>query len=179
MKRKISIIVAIMIFFMILLTMPVDATEKYYTKTTKGKESNNVSDNNYSMTAYVVNSYLQPNSDGTITRIEYIDNAIVIEIYDHSFELKSQKTLQKELEYFGGFYSGENYNFLVFGQSNLNEDDSVEVMRVVKYSKQWERLESSSLRGNNTSNMFNAGSCRMTETRWDIIYRYGTYNVQK
>ena len=68
-----------------------------------------------------------------------------------------------ELKTFGGFYSGSDYNFLVFGQTNTEESDEFEIARVVKYSKDWKRLGALSLKGENTYIIFEAGSCRMTE----------------
>ena len=61
------------------------------------------------------------------------------------------------------FYAGEDCNFLIFGQKNLSESESQEVIRVVKYSKDWERLNFASLRGVNTYIPFDAGSLRCTE----------------
>lgn len=63
----------------------------------------------------------------------------------------------------GGFYSGTDYNFLVFGQKNAEEDDSREVIRVVKYSKDWERLDAASLYGANTIEPFAFGSIDMVQ----------------
>ncbi len=133
--------------------------------TSTGKATNNISDNNYSATANVVNSYLMENSDGTISRIEYISGTgVLVETYTSGYELKSTKTITTELSYFGGFYAGENYNFLVFGKSNTSESDSTEVMRVVKYDKSWNRISQCSVYGARTYVPFDAGSLRMAET---------------
>ena len=160
---KTVIILVIMLTCIMLAIIPSNAADNYYVQSESGKTSTNVSDNNYSAAATTVKSYLQVNSDGTINRIEYIDDSIVIETYNSSFKLQSTKTLEKELSSFGGFYSGEKYNFLVFGQNNPNEDDTVEVMRVVKYSKTWQKLGTASVKGENTYQIFASGSCRMTE----------------
>ena len=65
---------------------------------------------------------------------------------------------------FGGFFSGKSHNYLVFGQQNPKESDSVEVIRIVKYDKNWKRLSAVSIKGANTYIPFDAGSLRMTET---------------
>ena len=52
------------------------------------------------------------------------------------------------------FYSGTDYHFLVFGQNNLEEDDQKEVIRVVKYTKDWERVGAASLYAANTTKPF-------------------------
>lgn len=65
------------------------------------------------------NSYLVQNSDGTLTRLENTSSGIVVENYSaDGNKLISQRTISKELNLFGGFYSGKDYNYLVFGQNN-------------------------------------------------------------
>ena len=89
----------------------------------------------YSQWAKPINSYLYANSNGCLTRVEQIGQQVVIEDYGNGFILQSQKKLEMELPLWGGFYSGTDYHFLVFGQNNLEEDDQKEVIRVVKYTK--------------------------------------------
>ncbi len=121
----------------------------------------------YNRWAYTVSSYLCENSDGTLTRVQYnySTDKILIETYaKNSGTLKSVRTLSMELPYFGGFYAGKDYNFIVYGQVNESESDSVEVLRIVKYSKSWSRISAYSVKGANTYIPFDAGSLRMTET---------------
>ena len=161
-----TVIILVIIFICMMLTIiPSNAADSYYVQSQGGEVSSNVEDNNYGrgMTGEIVYSNLQVNSDGTISRIEGINDKVIIETYDSSFKLKSKKSIQRELNFFGGFYSGEKYNFIVFGQHNPNEDDNVEVLRVVKYSKSWQKLGTASVKGENTYAIFQAGSCRMTE----------------
>ena len=82
---------------------------------------------------------------------------LVVETYDSHFQLKETRELEVELPIWGGFFAGEDYNFVVFGRENPSESDSAEVVRVVKYSKSWERLDQASLRGANTTIPFDAG----------------------
>ena len=63
-----------------------------------------------------------------------------------------------------GFYSGSDHNYFVFGQANPNDSDEEEVMRIVKYSKDFPRIGAVSVYGANTNIPFEAGSLRMTET---------------
>jgi len=109
-----------------------------------------------------VNSYLYDNGSG-ITRVEYYDGKVLIENYDSNFRYQAGWTLEPELPIWGGFYAGEKYNFLIFGQENPNEDDSREVIRVVKYDKAWNRLGHASLKGANTTVPFGHGSLRCDE----------------
>ncbi len=130
-----------------------------------GSSSSNIGANDYSTYASVVNSYLNERPDGTIERIEHIGDKVVIERYSHDAQtMLSNTSLSLPLKLFGGCFTGGEYNFIVCGQENLDETDSTEVMRVMKYSKDWELLDSASVYGANTYIPFDAGSLRMTET---------------
>lgn len=131
----------------------------------KGTSGTNLAANNYTTWSSTINSYLTENENGTLTRGEYIPNkGFVVERYSADFQLLDSQTIPDELKLFGGYYCGSEYNFLVYGQSNPEDNDSVEVMRVVKYSKAWKKLGSKSIYGENTHIPFDAGSLRMTET---------------
>jgi hypothetical protein len=95
--------------------------------------------------------------------VEYTGERVVVEAYSADFQFISGFSAELELPLFGGFYSGETHNFLVFGQENDAEDDSVEVYRVVCYTKDWQRVGSDSLYGANTTIPFRAGSLRFAE----------------
>lgn len=90
---------------------------------------------------HTVSDYLVQNSDSTLTALRPSGGQILIETYssDGKALIKTQK-LSKELSIFGGFYAGTKYNFLVFAQNNYSHNNSTEVFRVVKYSKDWNRL---------------------------------------
>lgn len=94
---------------------------------------------------------------------------VTIEDYDSAFQIQSAKEIDMELPIWGGFFAGEDYNFLVFGQKNENDNDNQEVIRVVKYSKDWQRIGSASLYGANTTIPFYAGNLRMTQSG-NILY---------
>lgn len=134
------------------------------TETSSGVTSTNVHKESYVYNwSLPMNSYLYENSDGTITRLEALSDNIVIETYTSDFKLKSTGTVSKELPLFGGFFSGTSYNYIIFGQNNYSEDDTVAVFEIVRYSKAWVKLGSDSLLGANTYIPFDAGSCRMCE----------------
>lgn len=112
----------------------------------------------------VTTAKLVQKPDGSFERIEYVNSKVLIENYSSSLTLKSKKYISCELPLFGGCYSGSQYNFLVFGQENPKEKDSVEVIRVVKYDKNWKRVGACSIKGANTYEPFEAGGLSMTET---------------
>ena len=126
--------------------------------------SNNKDAQNYKNNwAKPIQSYLYENPSGGLTRVEYIDGEIVAEDYDDDFCLCASRRIPMELPIWGGFYAGDKYNFVFFGQENPTEDDKAEVVRVVKYSKDWRRLGDASLCGANTVVPFDAGSLRCAE----------------
>lgn len=51
---------------------------------------------------------------------------------------------------YGGIYSGKDYNFIVFGQENKEENDGKESIRIVKYDKEFNRISSVSVSAGQT-----------------------------
>ncbi len=142
--------------------------------------SNNAHHQNYwdwSNWAVPVYSYLADNGDGTLTRVEYITGTIVVEKYNELGEICSSLQIPMELTIFGGFFSGTDANYFVFGQNNPNQDDSMEVIRIVKYSKDWQRISHVSVYGANTTVPFRAASLRMCESSSHLYVRtaHGMY----
>ena len=138
--------------------------------------TNNLSANSYGRSRYdycasTIKSYLIPNGDGTLTRLEYADGTILLENYDTELNLIGNSSMPMELSVFGGFFQGEQYNWIVFGQENPNSSDDTEVFRIVKYSKSWERLGDCRLTGHNTTIPFDAGNCRLAEYGGNLFVR--------
>lgn len=131
---------------------------------TNGEASSNRSANNYSVWSNPVNSYLLQNDDGTFTRVEYCNDKVIVETFSSAGTREEAFTIPMELNLFGGFYSGDDNYYFVFGQMNTSETDDTEVMRVVRYSKDFQRVDALSVYGANTYIPFSAGSLRMTET---------------
>lgn len=86
-------------------------------------------------------------SDGYM-RVFYNGKSVGIEYYDDSFNIKSKKTLDMELNLWGGFYAGSDAYYLVEGQNNTAESDTAEVIRVIKYDTGWRRLGAANITGN-------------------------------
>ncbi len=134
-------------------------------------KSTNIGGHNYSdFEGSHINSYLYHNDDNTFVRVEYVgNNNVCVESYTSDYQFKSQKIIKMELSKFGGFYAGKDYYFLAFGERNPNKDDTQEVLRVVKYDKNWKRIDATRLFGANTLDPFKNGSFRMVECD-DILY---------
>jgi len=120
-----------------------------------------------------VKSYLYQNRNGSITRVEEVDSSIIVETYNSTtFTLQGNQTaIPMELPLFGGFYAGDNYNYIVFGQVNSNESSETEVFRIVQYDKNWNRVNSASLSDVNTTMPFASGSLRFCEYQGMIYVR--------
>ena len=102
-------------------------------------------------------------------RAEAIGSDLVVETYDQDFRFLSGKSIPLELPIFGGVRMDTDYNFVVVGQNNFNEDDSCEVFRIIRYTKDWQRVDHASLFGANTYIPFDAGSLRFDRSG-DILY---------
>lgn len=127
--------------------------------------SDNSGDNgyvNYDRWAATVKSYLYQEGDNLV-RVEYVNDEVIIETYSANLQLLETKSLSLELPLWGGFYAGEDANYIICGQENLEEDDSTEVIRVIKYDKNFNRVGSAGLYGANTTTPFKAGSLRCAE----------------
>ena len=133
---------------------------------TEGASSDNrltVSNSNWADT---VKSYIYESSNNTVTRVEYIASKVIVENYDMtSGKLLSSRELKMELPIFGGFYVGENYNFLVTGQTNTEENNDKAIIAVTRFAKDFKSSQTKILNGRNTTVPFDAGSCRMTEAQ--------------
>ncbi|MDD6212425.1 MAG: fibronectin type III domain-containing protein [Clostridiales bacterium] len=133
---------------------------------TSGEEtylSSNAGDQSYYRYATAVNSYLIAGDSG-FQRISSLSiGQVLVEYFDTNFKYLSQKYIPSELSKFGGFYEGSDNYYLVFGQDNTEEDNGKEVLRVVRYDKNWNRKGAVSLTGANTTVSIDAGSLRMVE----------------
>lgn len=126
--------------------------------------SDNLMEHAYGTYGSTVQSYLYEDEErGQLVRVEYVDGSIIVEFYDMNFVLQSQKILDCALPKWGGFFAGDEYNFVILGQDNPQERDDVEVIRFIKYDKDWNMLEYAGYYGLNTVSPFQFGSLRCAE----------------
>ena len=128
---------------------------------------NSVEAQDYDMYGHRISSYLTT-SPGGLMRVQAgaIDDKVLVEYYDNSYNIQQTVTVPLALPLFGAFYeSGSNY-YILTGQNNDDQDKSREVYRVTKYSKNWKVKGYCSLTSNtegiNTVHPFEDGSARMT-----------------
>jgi len=114
--------------------------------------------------ASVMKSYVYSDDETYFYVVDASKTSVLIDKYKkEDMTLVESKEIDFELSLFGGFYAGEKYNFIVFGQQNTAEDDTVVTFKTVKYSKDWEKLGVVDYCDNNTTVPFDAGSLRMAE----------------
>lgn len=99
------------------------------------------------------------------------EGVVTVDTYDkETLALLEKRSVPMELDIFGGFYAGEACSYMVFGQSNTEEDNRKEVVRVVKYDKSFNRLAAASITGGESFTIipFDAGSLRMAESGGEL-----------
>ena len=132
----------------------------------------NENSQNYTVWADTVDSYLHTTSDGKLMRVQYLSSGeLLVEYYDSSFVRQSNKTLSLEYPLFGGFYAvGDNY-FVLTGQNNPSEYNSVVCFAVTKYDKSWNKIATAKLSNCNTTIPFRAGSARFCHSGNYLLVR--------
>ena len=102
--------------------------------------------------------------NGELVRVESKrdKNKVIVNRYDKNGNMISMKELKFQGQKFGGFYRGEDYNYLIFGNDN-NEKIDKEVVRIVKYDREFNELGKLSVYGAYTREPFGAGSLRCGE----------------
>lgn len=97
--------------------------------------------------------------------------SLVVSFYDKNRVLKNNKIIDIDLNIFGAFYAGENYNYVISGQENKDEMADKEVIRVVKYDKAFNEIKSISIYGKDcfTTVPFKAGCGRVEEKGSQLI----------
>lgn len=135
---------------------------------------------------------LYDSGNGTVTVVDASFNSIwsddylnygpvEVSVYDAAdFSRVSTLTLPEELPMFGAFLHGERYNYIVYGQENPDEDDDLEVLRVVKYDSDWDRLGAVSVYGDREENKmtspFYSGGAAMVESGGELILHAARIN---
>lgn len=124
--------------------------------------------------ANVIKSYIYTDDGDSVNVVDVYDGAINVDTYDAGrFRYTGNKTIPLELEKFGGFYAGEKYNYFVFGQDNTEENDRKEVIRIVRYDKQFRRIDHASVSACYTIAPFEAGTLRMAERGNELTIHTG------
>ena len=133
----------------------------------------NVNAQDYVQWSNTVKSYLTVCDNGNYMRVQSgaIEGKLLVEYYSSDFEPLSTKLIDNELPVFGAFYDSGNNYYVLSGQENPKQNDSLEVFRITKYDKNWNKIKSCGLYGANTTVPFDAGSARMTHSGDHLLVR--------
>ena len=133
----------------------------------------NVNAQDYVQWSNTVKSYLTVCDNGNYMRVQSgaIEGKLLVEYYSSDFEPLSTKLIDNELPIFGAFYDSGNNYYVLSGQENPKQNDSLEVFRITKYDKNWNKIKSCGLYGANTTVPFDAGSARMTHSGDHLLVR--------
>ena len=101
-------------------------------------------ENNIDGNFFIKNNYFFNTTSG-YGRVVRGGDALYAEEYNDSFELQERRTIPIELKDYVGFFCGADNYYFVFYDTNEEQDDSKEVIRVVKYSKDWSRISAAGL----------------------------------
>ena len=181
MKKEIKKGISMMLSLAMILTMSggyhgkkVKAATKTAVKTQcTTYQGSNVGAQNYSRWTNPMKSYLASQDDGSLMRVQYGSKigGLLVEYYDKDYNLTDTKIVDEELPVFGGFYATKDNYYVVTGQINKDEDNNLEVYRITKYDKKWNKIKSTGLKNCNTTYPFDAGSCRMDVSGKYMIIR--------
>ena len=133
----------------------------------------NVNAQDYVQWSDTVKSYLTVCDNGNYMRVQSgaIEGKLLVEYYSSDFEPLSTKLIDNELPIFGAFYDSGNNYYVLSSQENPKQNDSLEVFRITKYDKNWNKIKSCGLYGANTTVPFDAGSARMTHSGDHLLVR--------
>ena len=133
----------------------------------------NVNAQDYVQWSDTVKSYLTVCDNGNYMRVQSgaIEGKLLVEYYSPDFEPLSTKLIDNELPIFGAFYDSGNNYYVLSGQENPKQNDFLEVFRITKYDKNWNKIKSCGLYGANTTVPFDAGSARMTHSGDHLLVR--------
>lgn len=175
-KQIISIILSIAIVFSISSAIPFSASVLTYVV----EEGSEVLPEDYSniLSSYSPEAFGTPKtsfvnklSNGNYQVVVYSD-LLYIMTYNSKFSLLSTQTIELELPLWGGYYCGENYNYVVCGQSyDTSLDKGGDVYRIIKYDKNFKKIVGLSLNGAETytKRPFDSGNVSIAENGNSLV----------
>ena len=108
-------------------------------------------------------SYLAETDENNLMLVS-VNQSIFIEYYTSTFKKVGEKEIALELPLWGGFFaSTDGCYYVVEGQLNPDDSNEVETFRFIKYDKDWNRIQSLSVFGSNTSGPFEASGLTMLD----------------
>ena len=173
MKKRVITVLIVILITTTLIPAPaaIGANEKWSPRDTS-LETNEFT-NSFPRWSQPVTSYLAQNADGSVTSVEVSmqEDVVIVKTCDAYGQTLFSKQLALELPIFGAFLSGAKYNYIAFGQLNTEQNNNKEVIRIVKYDKDFNKLGSVSATGGTAQTRvpFDAGCPHMAENGDTLI----------
>ena len=132
----------------------------------------------YGMYSFPFWHYIYDNGDDTFStfgrEVQSGEGGVFNTIHSYTksdFSCIDEKRVYTELDYYCGFFSGEKYNYIGYGAYNPEETPNKEIIRIVKYDKNFNRISSLSL---TTEQCYaiaiaDAGTMRMAENGSELV----------
>ena len=127
-----------------------------------------------------VESYLSVTADGKLMRVENRgDGTMGIVYFDEQYDCTDTVNVKLDLPIFGAFHAGNDGNYYVLtGQENPEESDTVEVFRITKYDGSWQKIAHDGLFGANTTIPMRSSASRMTD-EGDFLFVRSSHQMYK
>ena len=105
--------------------------------------------------------------DGNLIRL-FCDESkskkeVVVSFYDNTYNQIKEKRINYNGKKFGGFYHGNNYNYLFFGNNNSSHNNSKEIIKIIKLDRDFNETAQASVSNCFTVAPFDAGSFRCVQ----------------
>lgn len=100
-----------------------------------------------------------------------------VQRYRDDFSLLSEKKIAFEGEYFGGFFRGKLYNFILFGIGNIEMRYDAPTYRLIKYDKDFNRLASLEIADDFTTRPFDSGTVFMAEYGDNLVIHTSAWGM--
>lgn len=167
-RVSVGLVIGLFLVSILYITKPVFAETVWETTKISDNVQNNGGDCTLTLERYTggnyQTSYLLPVDEGWMT-VRFIKKGvainasgqIVVDTFDENYHMSSRKVITGELPVWGGFYAASDAYYIVTGQHNLDQDDSLEVFRITKYDLNWNRVKSVGLSDCNTTVPFGYG----------------------
>ena len=117
---------------------------------------------------------------GNLHIVAWKDQTLYDAVCNSDLNVTNVTTVKLPLPLWGGFYAAPDGNFYIaVGQKNLNEDNSITAVRILKYSRAWKLLGATDIGGGYTNMFegiyipFDAASLRMTQIGSTLIVHTG------
>ena len=128
-------------------------------------QGSNIGKHDYSRWAAPVTSNLVATDSGwmrvqggAIPKTETENAKALIEYYSADFELTGRKLVDLQLPIWGGFHEGSDGNYyLITGQNNADNDNTIPVVDIAKYSSDWKLVKHTSLKNSSLNTAANDG----------------------